>query len=227
MNQYELAVLRILLKSPGPISKSKVVDGFPDDSSDYVLSAISDLKLANLITSRRGVSGNDEALELVKERKKDILTLFRLHEVDATTSATTAPSEDSRGSSSAGPSGRKGARMMWITTALMILGALTSVYVAYAIGVNDRVLATTQLSYKDAAMFRVAELSDGDYSVGLMAKPVPTWYAKSGVVRILELPKDFTSVESSITYAIPPTGVKQLVPTEDADTGQFSIVKLQ
>ncbi len=45
MNTFEVAVLRVLIKRQQPLKLSALVSGFPDDSEDNVLSAISSLKL--------------------------------------------------------------------------------------------------------------------------------------------------------------------------------------
>jgi hypothetical protein len=45
MNIFEIAVLRVLIKRQQPMKLSILVSGFPDDSEDNVLSAISSLKL--------------------------------------------------------------------------------------------------------------------------------------------------------------------------------------
>lgn len=61
-----------------------------------------------------------------------------------------------------------------MTTTLMIVGALTSVFVAYAMGVNDRIAAAPQpAAYQDATL-GIVGMSDGN-SVGVMAKPA-TWH---------------------------------------------------
>lgn len=45
MNTFEVAVLRVLIKRQQPLKLSILVSGFPDDSEDDVLSAVSGLKL--------------------------------------------------------------------------------------------------------------------------------------------------------------------------------------
>jgi hypothetical protein len=45
MNTFEVAVLRVLIKRQQPLKLSTLVSGFPDDSEDDVLSAVSSLKL--------------------------------------------------------------------------------------------------------------------------------------------------------------------------------------
>jgi hypothetical protein len=45
VNTFEVAVLRVLVKRQQPMKLSALVNGFPDDSEDNVLSAVSSLKL--------------------------------------------------------------------------------------------------------------------------------------------------------------------------------------
>jgi hypothetical protein len=45
VNTYEVAVLRVLIKRQQPLKLSALVNGFPDDCEDNVLSAVSSLKL--------------------------------------------------------------------------------------------------------------------------------------------------------------------------------------
>ncbi len=45
MNTFEVAVLRVLIKRQQPLKLSALVSGFPDDSEDNVLSAVSNLRL--------------------------------------------------------------------------------------------------------------------------------------------------------------------------------------
>jgi hypothetical protein len=191
MNQYELAVLRVLLKSPGPLNKSKVVNGFPDDSLDFVLSAISDLKQENYIVARGEGSGN-ETLELVKERKKDVLALLN---PDA------SQNDPATGKSS---SGNKGKGAVWITATLVIVGALASMYVAYAAGVNDRLVASQQLVKYPAqdVTFKIVHLSDG--KVGVFSDP--TFQAQlpsQGRVISKLIPSD-VFIEYKAAGAVPP-----------------------
>jgi hypothetical protein len=188
MNQYELAVLRILLKSPAPVSKSKVVNGFPDDSTDFVLSAISDLKQANFVVSRQ--SSGDETLELARKRKRDVLALIRSKE----------PEDATSNSSNTGSGGGRGKGMTWITTTLMIVGALTSVFVAYAMGVNDRIAASPQPAAYQDATFGIVGRSDGDS--GVMAKPA-TWHIKLHDANGGPAPGEFVMM-----YAMPTKVVK-------------------
>ena len=43
MNNFEIAVMRILIKRHKPVSISYITEGFPDDSEDFVLEAIGNL----------------------------------------------------------------------------------------------------------------------------------------------------------------------------------------
>jgi hypothetical protein len=45
VNTFEVAVLRVLIKRQQPLKLSTLVSGFPDDSEDNVLSAVSNLRL--------------------------------------------------------------------------------------------------------------------------------------------------------------------------------------
>jgi hypothetical protein len=49
VNTFEIAILRVLIKRQQPLKLSTLVNGFPDDSEDNVLSAISSLKLQGYV----------------------------------------------------------------------------------------------------------------------------------------------------------------------------------
>jgi hypothetical protein len=74
MNNFELAVLRVLIKRQQPMKLSILVSGFPDDSEDNVLSAISSLKLQGYLVF------NDyqpnEYISINRERRKEILQIL-------------------------------------------------------------------------------------------------------------------------------------------------------
>jgi hypothetical protein len=74
MNNFELAVLRVLIKRQQPMKLSIVVSGFPDVSEDNVLSAISSLKLQGYLVF------NDyqpnEYISINRERRKEILQIL-------------------------------------------------------------------------------------------------------------------------------------------------------
>lgn len=186
MNQYELAILRILLKSTVPLSKSKIVEGSPDDSSDFALSAISDLKRANFIVATNEGFSN-EMLELAKDRKRDVIMFLNPSQNDL-------PADRSES---------KGKRMMWITATLMIMGAFASVYMAYAAGVNDRV-ASSQLqppSYQDVKFGVVRWLPEG-YAADIAERPTATLHLKplnEYSAKTEALPKDI-----SVKYYLAP-----------------------
>jgi hypothetical protein len=85
VNTFEVAVLRILIKRQQPLKLSTLVSGFPDDYEDYVLSAISNLKLQGYLMlddyqPNRYVSIN-------RERRKEILQIvdsnIRLHKFES------------------------------------------------------------------------------------------------------------------------------------------------
>jgi len=49
MNDFEVAILRVLIKRQQPVKLSILVGGFPDDCEDGVLSAVSNLRLRGYI----------------------------------------------------------------------------------------------------------------------------------------------------------------------------------
>lgn len=72
MNAYEIAVLRILVKKHHPMKVSNLVKGFPDNSEDNVLQAISKLHFLGYVsiydTPIRSIS-------LSRETKKEVLKI--------------------------------------------------------------------------------------------------------------------------------------------------------
>ncbi|MEW6604498.1 MAG: hypothetical protein AB1351_07385 [Thermoproteota archaeon] len=172
MNEYELAILRVLLKSAVPVRKSKVIDGFPDDSIDFVLSAISDLKQANFIITTHDDS-SDETLELAKEKRKEVLALVRPQET-----------EDAK------PGSSKGRGAIWITATLVIVGAIASVYVGYAAGVNDRIATqqSTQYAANDVKSFKLIQIQDSK-RLGIISEPAFVKYVPRGYI-VPTLPGD-------------------------------------
>lgn len=180
MNQYELAILRVLLKSSTPVRKSKVIDGFPDDSIDFVLSAISDLKQANFIVAAHEGS-SDETLELAKEKRKEVLTLVRPQET-----------EDSK------PRDSKAQGAMWMTATLVIVGALASVYVGYAAGVNDRIASQQPIQYAahDMKSFKVIQMQDGK-QVGIISEPAFVKQIPPGYIMSVAPPGDVVMYHGS------------------------------
>jgi hypothetical protein len=74
VNTFEVAVLRIIIKRQQPLKLSALVNGFPDDCEDDVLSAVSSLRLQGYIML------NDYQpngyLSLNRERRKDILQIL-------------------------------------------------------------------------------------------------------------------------------------------------------
>lgn len=71
MNTFEVAVLRVLIKRQQPMKLSALVNGFPDDSEDNVLSAVSTLKLQGyLVVDDYQPNGY---VSINKARRKEIL----------------------------------------------------------------------------------------------------------------------------------------------------------
>jgi hypothetical protein len=85
VNTFEVAVLRILIKRQQPLKLSTLVSGFPDDYEDYVLSAISNLKLQGyLMLDDYQPNGY---VSINRERRKEILQIvdsnIRLHKFES------------------------------------------------------------------------------------------------------------------------------------------------
>ena len=81
MNTFEVAVLRVLIKRQQPMKLSTLVSGFPDDSEDNVLSAVSNLKFQGyLVLDDYQPNGY---VSINRERRKEILQIvdsdIRLH----------------------------------------------------------------------------------------------------------------------------------------------------
>ena len=73
MNTFEVAVLRVLIKRQQPLKLSALVNGFPDDSEDSVLSAVSTLKLQGyLVLDDYQPNGY---VSINKARRKEILQI--------------------------------------------------------------------------------------------------------------------------------------------------------
>ena len=71
MNTFEVAVLRVLIKRQQPLKLSALVNGFPDDSEDSVLSAVSSLRLQGyLVLDDYQPNGY---ISINKARRKEIL----------------------------------------------------------------------------------------------------------------------------------------------------------
>jgi hypothetical protein len=73
MNIFEIAVLRVLIKRQQPMKLSILVSGFPDDSEDNVLSAISSLKLRGYLVFDDYQSNG--YISINRERRKEILQI--------------------------------------------------------------------------------------------------------------------------------------------------------
>jgi hypothetical protein len=81
VNTFEVAVLRVLIKRQQPLKLSTLVSGFPDDSEDNVLSAVSSLKFQGyLVLDDYQPMGY---VSINRERRKEILQIvdsdIRLH----------------------------------------------------------------------------------------------------------------------------------------------------
>lgn len=81
MNTFEVAVLRVLIKRQQPLKLSTLVNGFPDDSEDNVLSAVASLKFQGyLVLDDYQPNGY---VSINRERRKEILQIvdsdIRLH----------------------------------------------------------------------------------------------------------------------------------------------------
>ena len=81
MNTFEVAVLRVLIKRQQPLKLSTLVSGFPDESEDNVLSAVSNLKFQGyLVLDDYQPNGY---VSINRERRKEILQIvdsdIRLH----------------------------------------------------------------------------------------------------------------------------------------------------
>ena len=74
MNTFEVAVLRILIKRQQPLKLSALVNGFPDDCEDGVLSAVSSLRLQGYILLNDYQPNGYVFLN--RERRKDILQIL-------------------------------------------------------------------------------------------------------------------------------------------------------
>ncbi len=74
MNQYEIAILRILLKSHSTLKVSQIVNGFPDDSKDDVVLAIYNLVDLGYISTAETPSGVYTSLK--KEKRKEVMDII-------------------------------------------------------------------------------------------------------------------------------------------------------
>lgn len=71
MDKYEIAVLRVLLKNRDGIKISELVNGFPDDSTDFVLAAIESLRTLGYVCS----NNFNEYLSLSREKRKEAISV--------------------------------------------------------------------------------------------------------------------------------------------------------
>lgn len=72
MNAYEIAVLRILVKKPHPMKVSDLVEGFPDNSEDSVLQAISRLHFLGYVSV---YDTPIQSISLSRVTKKEVLKI--------------------------------------------------------------------------------------------------------------------------------------------------------
>jgi hypothetical protein len=73
VNTFEVAVLRVLIKRQQPLKLSTLVNGFPDDCEDSVLSAVSSLKLHGYLLLDDYRPDGDVSIN--KERRKEVLQI--------------------------------------------------------------------------------------------------------------------------------------------------------
>lgn len=72
MNAYEIAVLRILVKKHHPMKVSNLVEGFPDNSEDSVLQAISRLHFLGYVSV---YDTPIQSISLSRDTKKEVLKI--------------------------------------------------------------------------------------------------------------------------------------------------------
>ena len=72
MNAYEIAVLRILVKNHHPMKVPDLVKGFPDNSEDNVLQAISKLHFLGYVSI---YDTPVQSISLSRETKKEVLKI--------------------------------------------------------------------------------------------------------------------------------------------------------
>ena len=86
MNTFEVAVLRVLIKRQQPLKLSTLVSGFPDDSEDNVLSALSSLKLQGYLELDDYQPNGYVSIN--RERRKEILQIvgsdIHVHKFEST-----------------------------------------------------------------------------------------------------------------------------------------------
>ena len=72
MDIYEIAVLRILVKKHNPIKVSNLINGFPDNSENNVLQAVSNLHFLGYIAVYDSLP---QHISLTKEMRKEVLKI--------------------------------------------------------------------------------------------------------------------------------------------------------
>jgi hypothetical protein len=74
VNIFEIAILRIVIKRQKPLSISSLIEGFPNDSEDFVLQAINDLVRVGYI--RYLYVGKMDHITYNEQKRKEILTII-------------------------------------------------------------------------------------------------------------------------------------------------------
>ena len=75
MNQYEIAILRILLKSASMLKVSQIVNGFPDDLQEEARLAISNLVGLGYLSTVE-ISSGEICASLKKEKRREVLDII-------------------------------------------------------------------------------------------------------------------------------------------------------
>jgi hypothetical protein len=74
VNRFEVAILRIVIKSQKPLSISSLIEGFPNDSEDFVLQAINNLVKVGYI--RYLYVEKMDHITYNTQKRKEILTII-------------------------------------------------------------------------------------------------------------------------------------------------------
>jgi hypothetical protein len=112
MNDYEVAVLRILVKNRSGMKTSQIIDGFPDNSKDDVTLAISNLRELGFVF----VDANSDYLVLNNAMKRDALNAVN----PESTQKSDKPSRDKK-------------ELLWLPIAMAFIGlsVLTGTVIAF------------------------------------------------------------------------------------------------
>ena len=79
MNQYEIANLRILLKSASMLKVSHIVNGFPDDLQEEARIAISNLVGLGYLSTVETLPSDEVYFSLKKEKRREVLNIVSPH----------------------------------------------------------------------------------------------------------------------------------------------------